>query len=110
MTTATDPAACGLALKFRKAEPVGVLRGIFQILQKIVIFLSYLIIAKETDTDYTNSVNERYCFAFLFTLTRARARNGKTYTARVETNRASMERIAARAGVSRGTGIGCCQL
>ena len=90
VTTAIDHAACGLALKFRKAEPVGVLRGIFQILQKIVIFLSYLIIAKETDTDYTNSVNERYCFAFLFTLTRARARNGKTYTARVETNRASM--------------------
>ena len=110
VTTATDHAACGLALKFRKAEPVGVLRDIFQILQKIVIFLSYLIIAKETDTDYTNSANERYCFAFLFTLTRARARNGKTYTARVETNRASMERIAARAGVSRGTGIGCCQL
>ena len=47
MTTATDPAACGLALKFRKAEPVGVLRDIFQILQKIVIFLSYLIIAKK---------------------------------------------------------------
>ena len=97
VTTAIDHAACGLALNFCRAEPVGVLRGIFQILQKIVIFLSYLIIAKETDTDYTNSVNERYCFAFLFTLTRARARNGKTYTARVETNRASMERIAARA-------------
>ena len=97
MTTATAPAACGLALKFRKAEPVGALRDIFRIQQKIVIFLSYLIIAKKTDTDYTNSVNERYCFAFLFTLTRARARNGKTYTARVETNRASMERIAARA-------------
>ena len=110
VTTATDHAACGLALKFRKAEPVGVLRDISQILQKIVIFLSYLIIAKETDTDYTNNANERYCFAFLFTLTRARARNGKTYTARGETNRASMERIAARAGVSRGTGIGCCQL
>lgn len=81
VTTATDPAAYGLALKFRKAEPVGVLRDISQILQKIVIFLSYLIIAKETDTDYTNNANERYCFAFLFTLTRARARNGKTYTA-----------------------------
>ena len=65
---------------------------------------------KKTDTDYINSANKRYCFAFLFALTRARARNGKTYTARVETNRASMKRIAARAGVSRGTGIGCCLL
>ena len=106
----TDSAACGLALKFRKVESVGVLRDIFQILQKIVIFLSYLIIAKKTGTDYTNSANERYCFAFLFVTSRARARNEKTYTARVETNRASMKRIAAIAGVSRGTGIGCCQL
>ena len=84
VTTATDHAACGLALKFRKAEPVGVLRDIFQILQKIVIFLSYLIIAKETDTDYTNSTKKRYCFAFLFAISRARARNRKTYTAQGE--------------------------
>ena len=84
VTTAIDHAACGLALKFRKAEPVGVLRGIFQILQKIVIFLSYLIIAKETDTDYTNSTKRRYCFAFLFAISRARARNRKTYTAQGE--------------------------
>ena len=32
---------------------------------------------KKTDTDYINSANKRYCFAFLFALTRARARNGK---------------------------------
>ena len=108
----TDSAACGLALKFRKVESVGVLRDIFQILQKIVIFLSYLIIAKETDTDYTNSANERYCFAFLFVTSRARARNEKTYTARVETNRASMERIAARAAYpgERESGAACYDL
>ena len=87
----------GSVLKLCLFNPMDVLRDIFQILQKIVIFLSYLIIAKETDTDYTNSANERYCFAFLFVTSRARARNEKTYTARVETNRASMERIAARA-------------
>ena len=109
MTTATDPAACGLALKFRKAEPVDVLYGIFKFNKKLLFFaISYN--CKKTDTDYINSANKRYCFAFLFALTRARARNGKTYTARVETNRASMERIAARAGVSRGTGIGRCLL
>ena len=96
MTTATDPAACGLALKFRKAEPVDVLYGIFKFNKKLLFFaISYN--CKKTDTDYINSANKRYCFAFLFALTRARARNGKTYTARVETNRASMERIAARA-------------
>ena len=65
--------------------------------------MSYLIIAKETAADYTNNASKRYCFAFLFTTSRARARNGKTCTAQGETNMASMELIAAKAGVSRGT-------
>ena len=67
----------GSVLKLCLFNPMDVLRDIFQILQKIVIFLSYLIIAKKTGTDYTNSANERYCFAFLFVTSRARARNEK---------------------------------
>lgn len=35
---------------------------------------------------------------------------GKHIQLKERTNMASMELIAAKAGVSRGTGIGCCQL
>jgi len=42
VTTAIDHAACGLALKFRKAEPVDVLYGIFKFNKKLLFFCHIL--------------------------------------------------------------------